>query len=142
MFLLLDIKLSNLMFQVEDESIFPDYEEAEKESPSERKVINEERSIYSSRRFRQPRAHAYGLPVLCDFGEARIGSSHPWANIQPEVYRAPEILMQFEHYDCAIDIWNVGCVASFGRILSLWSHVLMWQSAVEHARSGPSARRH
>ncbi|KAK0326711.1 hypothetical protein LTR54_002322 [Friedmanniomyces endolithicus] len=102
-----DIKLSNLMFQVEDESIFPDYEEAEKESPSERKVINEERSIYSSRRFRQPRAHAYGLPVLCDFGEARIGSSHPWANIQPEVYRAPEILMQFEHYDCAIDIWNL-----------------------------------
>ncbi|KAK4895839.1 hypothetical protein LTR49_028219, partial [Elasticomyces elasticus] len=47
-----DIKLSNLMFQVEDESIFPDYEEAEKESPSKYKVINEERSIYSSRRFR------------------------------------------------------------------------------------------
>ncbi|KAK3635525.1 hypothetical protein LTR56_014692 [Elasticomyces elasticus] len=102
-----DIKLSNLMFQVEDESIFPGYEEAEKESPNQNKIINEERPIYSSRRFRQPRAHAYGLPVLCGFGEARIGSSHPWANIQPEVYRAPEILMQFEHYDCAINIWNL-----------------------------------
>ncbi|KAK3671788.1 hypothetical protein LTR78_008333 [Recurvomyces mirabilis] len=31
-------------------------------------------------------------------------------NIQPEVHRAPETLMQFESYSSAVDIWNVGCV--------------------------------
>ncbi|KAK3071630.1 hypothetical protein LTR53_008272 [Teratosphaeriaceae sp. CCFEE 6253] len=87
-----------------------DCENAEKNTPSERKLIDEERSIYVSRPFRRPRGHAYGDVVLCDFGEARIGSSKPWANIQPEVYKAPEILMQFERYDHAIDVWNAGCV--------------------------------
>ncbi|KAK3073003.1 hypothetical protein LTR53_005776 [Teratosphaeriaceae sp. CCFEE 6253] len=105
-----DIKLSNLMLQVEDDDVLSDCEKAERTTPSERKFIDEERSVYVSRPFRKPRAHAYGDVVLCDFGEARIGSSQPWANIQPEVYKAPEILMQFERYDHAIDVWNAGCV--------------------------------
>lgn len=124
--MVVDIKLSNLMLRVEDESVFADYVEAEKNTPSERKILSDERSIYTSRQFRKPRKHAYGLPILCDFGEARIGSSHPRATIQPEVYRAPEILMQFERFDRAVDIWNVGCVVSSAEALPLRTRVLTW----------------
>jgi len=77
-----------------------------------RKSNEEDHVIYTSRPPRKPRAHAYGPPHLCDFGQARIGMTQPWANIQPEVYRASEILMQFARYGSAIDLWNVGCVVS------------------------------
>ena len=109
---LTDSKLSNLMLQVEDETLFEDYENAEKQSPSERKLVGAGRSVYISRPFRKPRGHAYGPPVLCDFGEARIGSSHAWVEIQPDVYKAPEILMHHSHRNSKADIWNAGCVVS------------------------------
>ncbi len=106
-----DLKLSNIMLRVEDEGIFADYEREETLAPSVRKVITEERTIYASRPFRRPRAHAYGVPVLCDFGEARIGAPNAYAEIQPEIYKSPEILMQFE-WGHAADIWNAACVVS------------------------------
>jgi serine/threonine-protein kinase SRPK3 len=94
-----DLKLSNIMLRIEDQSIFADYEKAEDRSPSDRKPIN----------FRRPQANAYGLPVLCDFGEARIGVPQPYTEIQPEIYKAPEILMQFE-WSHSADIWNAACL--------------------------------
>jgi hypothetical protein len=99
------------MLRVENESIFTDYERAQVDSPIHRKVISEERTIYASRPFRQPHEHAYGLPVLCDFGESRIGGSHAYAEIQPEVYKSPEILMQMD-WGHPADIWNAACVVS------------------------------
>ncbi|KAF2774313.1 protein kinase [Teratosphaeria nubilosa] len=105
-----DIKLSNLMLQVEDKTTLEEFETAEKESPSAYKIVSEDRIIYTSRPLRKPQAHAYGPPLLCDFGEAQVGITQPWANIQPDVYRSPEVLMQFVRYGCAIDIWNAGCV--------------------------------
>lgn len=106
-----DLKLSNIMLQVDDKSVFEDYEQAEANDPSKRKIINEERTVFESRDFRPPKANAYGLPVLCDFGEARVGSPQPYAEIQPKCYKAPEILMQFE-WGPAVDIWNAGCLVS------------------------------
>lgn len=100
------------MLRVEDESIFADYEKAENCSPSNRRSINAERAIYASRAFRRPRAHAYGLPVLCDLGEARIGVPQAYTEIQPEIYKAPEILMQFE-WGHSADIWNAACLVSY-----------------------------
>lgn len=98
------------MFQVEDDSIFEDYEKAERDHPSQRKAISDERSVYESRSFRPPKRHSYGFPtILCDFGEARIGGLHQYAEIQPEVYKAPEILMQCE-WGHKADIWNAACV--------------------------------
>ena len=104
-----DLKLSNIMLRVEDQSIFADYEKAETHSPSDRKLINGERTIYASRAFRRPWENAYGLPVLCDFGEARIGVPQAYTEIQPEIYKAPEILMQFE-WSHSTDIWNAACL--------------------------------
>ncbi|KAG5302383.1 protein kinase [Histoplasma capsulatum G186AR] len=104
-----DIKLSNLMLTIEDASVLTDFEEAEQKSPCPRKVVNDERTIYTSRDFRRPRNHAWGCPVLCDFGEARVGGSYQYEEIQPEVYKAPEIIMQTD-WSHSVDIWNTACV--------------------------------
>lgn len=106
------------MLRIEDQSVFADYEEAGSRSPSDRKLVNGVRTIYASRAFRRPRANAYGLPVLCDFGEARIGVPQPYTEIQPEIYKAPEILMQFE-WSHSADIWNAACLVRHSPILHL-----------------------
>ncbi|EAU38942.1 predicted protein [Aspergillus terreus NIH2624] len=105
-----DLKASNIMLTVEDENIFEDFEQAEKADPSPRKLINDESSIYATRDFRPPRNHAWGYPVLCDFGEARIGANHPHEWIQPEIYRAAEILLELD-WSHSVDVWNAGCLA-------------------------------
>ncbi|KAE8361804.1 kinase-like domain-containing protein [Aspergillus caelatus] len=50
---------------------------------------------------------SYGTPVLCDFGEARIGTENHAEDIVPDVYRAPELILQI-HWNYKADIWNVG----------------------------------
>jgi serine/threonine-protein kinase SRPK3 len=55
---------------------------------------------------------------LCGFGEARIGAPHAYAEIQPEIYKAPEILMQFE-WGHGVDIWNAGCLVSHASSFSI-----------------------
>lgn len=66
-----DIQENNVMLSVEDESILVDFEEAERSSPSPRKIVGD-RVIYSSRDLGIPKVH--GRPVLTDFGEARFSS--------------------------------------------------------------------
>lgn len=97
------------MLGVEDESVFTDYEQAEKSSPSQSRYVSQDRRIYASRPFRRPQNHAYGTPILCDLGEARIGVDHAHVEIQPEIYKAPEVLMEtgFTH---SADIWNAACL--------------------------------
>jgi serine/threonine-protein kinase SRPK3 len=99
------------MLTIQDKSILTDFEEAERKSPCPRKIANDERTIYASRGFRRPKNLAWGYPVLCDFGEARIGGSYPYEEIQPEVYKAPEIIMQTD-WPHSVDIWNTACVVS------------------------------
>lgn len=100
------------MLTVSDESMLKDFEEAEIKSPAPKKVINSERTIYASRNFRRPRNHAWGHPVLCDFGEGSIGRKHAYKAIQPTIYKAPEIVMESE-WSHSADIWNVGCMVCF-----------------------------
>jgi len=97
------------MLTVEDKDILEQFEEAENEYPCPRKKINNERTIYASRDLPPPQNHVWGHPILCDLGEARIGSILPHKEIQPEVYKAPEILMQ-TGWGHSIDIWNTACM--------------------------------
>lgn len=90
-----DIKATIIMLTIDDKSILTDFDKAEQEGPSPRKAIDAHRAIYASRQFRSPKAGLWGEQVLCDFGQARIGSKHR-ANIQPEVYKAPEVLFEME----------------------------------------------
>ena len=91
------------MLSIQDESVLAAFEEAEQKYPCPRKIVNDERTIYTSRSFRPPRNHNWGSPVLCDFGEARIGGSYPYEEIQPEVYKSPEIIMQTD-WSHSVDI--------------------------------------
>ncbi|KAE8352212.1 protein kinase [Aspergillus coremiiformis] len=103
-----DIKADNLMLNVADQSILDDFERAELESPSPRKMIDSSRSIYTSRSFNKPKNGQYGYPVLCDFGEARLGDVHHTGPfVQPHIYRAPEVTFEMP-WGPPVDIWNVG----------------------------------
>jgi serine/threonine protein kinase len=114
---LLDIQEKNIMLGVEDNSILVDFEEGEKSHPSPRKIVGE-RMIYSSRKLGRTKNH--GRPILCDFGQARYGSSTYSGDIQPYIYRAPEVVLRMP-WDEKVDIWNLGvlvCSAPTSKLTS------------------------
>ena len=98
------------MLTVDDESMLTDFEKAEQDDPAPRKVIDANRTVYCSRKFRFPKDGLWGEPILCDLGQARIGSVHR-GDIQPEIYKAPEVLFEME-WSYSVDIWNVGVMVS------------------------------
>ena len=93
------------MMTIDDNSLLTEFEQAECEDPSPKKLIDGTRTIYGSRKFGLPKNGPWGRPILCDFGQARIGPQHKGL-IQPELYRAPEVLFDM-NWDTSVDIWNV-----------------------------------
>lgn len=71
--------------------------------------VDGERTIYESRGLKMPKRS--GRPVLCDFGEARYGQTSYSDDIQPYVYRAPEVLLDVP-WAYEVDVWNVGVFVS------------------------------
>lgn len=113
--ILLDIQEKNIMLSIEDSSILVDFEEAEKSNPSPRKIIGD-RVTYSSRQLKKTKEHS--RPILCDFGQARLGLASYSGDIQPYIYRAPEVLLRMP-WDQKVNIWNVGVMvrsACFGSL--------------------------
>ncbi|PKX91187.1 kinase-like protein, partial [Aspergillus novofumigatus IBT 16806] len=94
----------NIMMGIEDTTILADFEEREKSNPSPQKIIGN-RVIYVSRKLRKTKQH--GRPILCDFGQARYGSNTYTRDIQPYIYRTPEVVLRMPWYE-KVDIWNVG----------------------------------
>ncbi|KAJ5129881.1 uncharacterized protein N7515_005920 [Penicillium bovifimosum] len=101
-----DIKADNLMFSIDDDSVFSDFEDSELQSPCPRKELDG-RTIYTSRDLRVPKN--VGAPILCDFGSAVVGDEEHSEDVQPDIYRAPEVILQVP-WSYSVDIWNVGCV--------------------------------
>ncbi|CRG82797.1 Putative dual specificity tyrosine-phosphorylation-regulated kinase 3 homolog [Talaromyces islandicus] len=101
-----DIKADNIMFGIADDSVFRDFEERELQSPSPRKELDG-RTIYVSQELRMPKK--WGAPVLCDFGSAVPGNVEHSEDIQPNIYRAPEVILEAP-WTYSVDIWNVGCM--------------------------------
>ncbi|MCJ1317097.1 hypothetical protein MMC15_002419 [Xylographa vitiligo] len=99
-----DIKTDNILQEIEDESILADFEKAEFEHPSPRKV-DRGRTIYTTRKLGFPKTA--GHPVLSDFGLARFGNLMNDDDIQPELYRAPEVILELK-WSYSVDIRNVG----------------------------------
>ncbi|KAB5549658.1 serine threonine protein kinase, CMGC group [Coniochaeta sp. 2T2.1] len=83
-----DIKGDNIMFGIEDDSVFTDFEEQEQLDPSPRKILDD-RTIYLSRELQQPKKHT--------------------EDVQLDVYRAPEVILEAP-WSYQIDIWNAGCM--------------------------------
>ncbi|KAJ5187847.1 hypothetical protein N7449_010841 [Penicillium cf. viridicatum] len=101
-----DIKADNIMFGIADDSVFSDFENNDLQNPCPRKELDG-RTIYTSRELRMPKN--LGAPILCDFGSAVIGDEEHSEDIQPDIYRAPEVILQAP-WSYSVDIWNVGCV--------------------------------
>jgi serine/threonine-protein kinase SRPK3 len=100
----------NIHLRIEDKSILPFFENAEMTKPSARKS-NGPYTVYDSKGLLWTENH--GLPVLCDFGEARFGQqSYADYYIQPHPYRAPEVILKIP-WSYEVDIWNVGAIVSF-----------------------------
>src|SRR4051794_16709554 len=97
------------MFGIADDSVFTAFEEHELSAPSARKLVDGDRAIYESRALQMPKK--LGAPVLCDFGSAVPGDVEHFEDVQPDVYRAPEVILEAP-WSYQIDIWNAGCVVS------------------------------
>ncbi|CAK45958.1 putative protein kinase [Aspergillus niger CBS 101883] len=103
-----DIKADNIsMFGIEDDSVFHDFTENELKNPCPRKELDG-RNIYVSREIGM--ARELGAPILCDFGSAVPGDIEHSEDIQPDIYRAPEVILEAP-WGYKVDIWNVGCMA-------------------------------
>lgn len=106
--LLSDVHGKNILLGIDDEKVLAEFEEAERRHPSARK-IDGKRVIHTSR---QLGVHgSMGRPVLCDFGESRIGEHDHEGRIQPHQYRAPEVILEMA-WNNKVDIWNVGVMVS------------------------------
>lgn len=95
------------MFGIDDDSVFTAFEKQELLDPSPRKEIDNNRLIYLSRELRMPKK--WGAPVLCDFGSAVAGDEEHFEDVQPDVYRAPEVILKAS-WSYPIDMWNAGCM--------------------------------
>ncbi|PLN81850.1 protein kinase-like protein [Aspergillus taichungensis] len=103
-----DIQAKNIIISAMDDSIFREWEVNERTEPSPRKVDNGY-TVYRSRSFHLKKGWSgYGMPLLSDFGEARIGKVHNGL-IQPDIYRAPEVILGLK-WTSKVDIWNVGAL--------------------------------
>ncbi|KGO77439.1 hypothetical protein PITC_048120 [Penicillium italicum] len=100
-----DISTNNLLQGVGDTSVLRQIEEDEITRPIARKILDY-REIYFSR----PVPISEGLPVLSDFGEARIGKVKQRGDIMPGIYRAPEVILDME-WNNKVDIWSMGVMA-------------------------------
>lgn len=103
------------MLSIEDETILTEFEKNEQENPGPQKIVDNNYTIYTSRKLSLPSNDLWGQPVLCDLGEARIGNSHR-GNIQPDIYKAPEVLFDMR-WSFSADIWNVGVMVSLSAMI-------------------------
>lgn len=107
----LDIQAKNIIISAKDDSIFREWDDSEATDPSPRKV-NDDYTIYLSRPFRRKKGWSgYGMPLLSDFGEARIGEVHDGL-VQPDIYRAPEVILGVS-WTAKVDIWNIGVLVGY-----------------------------
>ncbi|GCB20607.1 serine/threonine-protein kinase SRPK [Aspergillus awamori] len=100
-----DLQLKNLLLPAPSPEVLSDFEEQVSTRPAPRKVL-QDRTIYTS----SPFPAGDGLPLLGDFGEARLGEEKQCDNIMPDYYRAPEVILK-SNWDYKVDIWSVGMVA-------------------------------
>ncbi|XHG03936.1 hypothetical protein AWENTII_007220 [Aspergillus wentii] len=104
-----DIKGDNILQEIADAGILESFTQAEMENPSPRKFIDG-MPLYASRMFDLP--NAFGRAVLSDFGSAVRGDERRNHDAQPNVYRAPEMMLKTE-WSYPVDIWNVGVMVRF-----------------------------
>lgn len=101
---MLDIKEENILLGLADSSIVEQLDTEEIAELSFYKSVNGY-NIYRSANFGIPKR--FGRSILCDFSLARNGQVEHCHDIQPDPYRAPEVLLEMP-WGYPVDIWNVG----------------------------------
>lgn len=111
------------MLTLGDESALENFEKKASENPTARKIMDDTRTIYTSRKIGRIKSRKYGYPVLCDLGEAKILPLETFSLILPHPYHAPEVIFEMMPWGPPVDIWNVGTLVSNTlRIASNRSH--------------------
>lgn len=96
------------MIRLEDRSVIQELLRRAAKTPLPQKQLAD-RIIYRSMQFGP--LQKIELPVLADFGQARLGDGVHFDDIQPRAYRAPEVILN-AGFSYSADIWNVGCLVS------------------------------
>ena len=91
------------MLSTDNPQVWDELVEEEWETPTPRKIMGD-RIIYQSRDLDIPED---GEPVICDFGEAKVGDGPFIGEVMPDLYRAPEIILYIPWTE-KIDIWSLG----------------------------------
>lgn len=94
------IKASDVRLTIDHETMLTDFQRAKIEGPMLRRIVGTNSTIHMSRKFGFPKDGLWGEPVLCGFGESRIGQLH---------HGAPEVLFKME-WSHDIGIWNVAAM--------------------------------
>ncbi|PTU17531.1 hypothetical protein P175DRAFT_0504826 [Aspergillus ochraceoroseus IBT 24754] len=100
-----DVQPNNILLGIEDKAVLAYMEEDEITNPAPRKLLDD-RTIYATRAM--PLTN--GEPILADLGEARLAEERQTGLIMPDVYRAPEVMLDME-WDNKVDIWAIGQTA-------------------------------
>ncbi|OBT66137.1 hypothetical protein VE03_05141 [Pseudogymnoascus sp. 23342-1-I1] len=99
-----DIKEENILLDLANSSILEQLDTEEIAASSFYKAVNGY-TLYRSANFGIPTK--FGRPILCDFSLARNGQVENCHDIQPDPYRAPEVILEMP-WSYSADIWNVG----------------------------------
>jgi serine/threonine protein kinase len=97
---------NNILMGIHDRTVFESFESMASTHPVPVKELPD-RIIYVS----QPMPLTKGLPFLTDFSEARFGSSTHTGLIMPNVYRAPEVILEMG-WSYPVDMWSFGMTVS------------------------------
>ncbi|KAK4495633.1 hypothetical protein PRZ48_012901 [Zasmidium cellare] len=100
-----DLQPNKILLGIHDNAILAKFEQDELQEPSARKELPG-RTIYTSRPV-WPTAR--GWPSLSDFSEARFGGSEHTDLVMPDVYRAPEVILDMP-WSYPIDVWGFAMV--------------------------------
>lgn len=111
----IDINSSNVLHELKEESLFERFTQAEMQNPSRRKIVND-MPVYASRHFDRQMLH--GHAVLGDVDSAVSGEKTWNHDVQPNVYRSPEVMLG-TGWSYPIDIWNVGVMVYSAYLLSI-----------------------
>ena len=54
--------------------------------------------------------HSHMHTKILDFGLARASDQEMTGYVATRYWRAPEIMLNWMHYDIQVDLWSVGCI--------------------------------
>ncbi|EGD89656.2 hypothetical protein H113_03302 [Trichophyton rubrum MR1459] len=107
--LFIDLKVENILVSFEEPSVLEDFAQLQAQNPMPRKS-NNGNTVYLSHNDFGPVRSYYILPKITDFGlshhqkDPSLLNRHP---IQPDQYRAPEVILG-AGWTYSADIWNLG----------------------------------